>query len=77
MSAEQNVSSRLPRIDIRGNVIDNTIHVTKCGECGMGLVDAAEWHPWDACVVFSKTYDSREVWRMLSRRLVAGKGPGS
>lgn len=75
MGEAQNVSSRLPRIDIRGNVIDNRIHVTRCAECGMGCVDAAEWHPWEACEVFKRTHDSREVWRMLSRRLVAGEGP--
>jgi uncharacterized OB-fold protein len=53
------------RYDFDGNLLHEKIHVTKCGSCGMGLVSAREYHPFEACEEFERTHDSRKVWRML------------
>ena len=55
------------RIDIHGRPLDTTVQTERCGECGMGTVSLAEFHPWRACEVYKETHDSREVWRALYR----------
>ena len=56
------------RFTINGERIISPIHVTNCGECGMGTCSEAEYHPYSACVTFKRTHDSREVWRELRRK---------
>lgn len=53
------------RFDLNGYELRDIIHVTTCGECGMGLVSAAEFHPWAACEEFKRSHDSSAVWRTL------------
>lgn len=65
------------RID--GTVIKNTIQertqYEKCHDCGMGLCDPQEWHPWAACVGFKETHDSRDVWERLNEIAKEGGAP--
>jgi hypothetical protein len=60
------------RITFDGATIENTIQDEKCWSCGMGLCAPREWHPHEACEVFRRTHDSREVWRALWRSLKTG-----
>jgi len=59
------------RITIRGGLIRNRIQHDRCADCGMGLCDPLEYHPYLACEVFKRTHDSREVWRALRRGAVS------
>jgi len=57
-----NASTKPRRFDLHGYPLHEVIHVTKCAECGMGLVSGAEFHPWRACEVFKETHNSDRVW---------------
>lgn len=53
------------RYDIYGNELTEKVQTTKCFDCGMGLVHAAEFHPYEACEEFKATHDSRKVWKRI------------
>lgn len=53
------------RFDLRGYRLNEVIHITKCEDCGMGLVSGREFHPYRACEVFKETHDSDRVWEAL------------
>lgn len=60
-----------PRLTMNGGIIRNTIQHDRCADCGMGLCDPREYHPFAACEAFRRTRDSREVWREIYRRIRA------
>jgi hypothetical protein len=53
------------RYSIHGHRLTGRVFETKCHECGMPTISADEFHPWEACVTFKRTHDSREVERAL------------
>lgn len=53
----------IERIDIHGRRITDTVFRTRCEECGMGLISAAEFHPYEACEIYKATKDSSKTWR--------------
>lgn len=53
------------RYDIHGNKYESAILTTECADCRMPTVDAAEFHPYEACEVYKHTGDSREVWKAI------------
>lgn len=55
----------MKRYDIHGNELTGKIHTSKCFDCGMGTVGAAEFHPYEACEEFKRSHDSRKVWRAI------------
>lgn len=58
-------AATVERYRIDGTPITNVIQHDKCFECGMGLCDPREYHPWEACEEFKRSHDSRKVWRLL------------
>lgn len=60
------------RWEIDGAAISNTIQGDKCHGCGMGLCSPREWHPQVACETFTRTRDSRAVWRALLHAVKVG-----
>ena len=52
----------MERYDIRGNKLTGSIFESKCGECGMPTLSEAEFHPYEACKIYKRTHDSRDVW---------------
>ncbi len=62
------------RFDMHGYPLRDVIHITTCGDCGMGLVSHIEFHPYRACEVFKETHDSDRVWEALMPLL---ESPGS
>jgi len=63
------------RLRIDGTPIKNVIQHDRCGDCGMGLCDPMEWHPYEACVNFKQTHDSGQVWALLHNRAKFGEKP--
>ncbi len=63
------------RVRIDGTPITNVIQDDKCFDCGMGLCDPREWHPYVACEVFRRTHDSRKVWSALRDLAETGGAP--
>lgn len=55
----------MTRYDIHGNELSQVLLVTRCYDCGMGLVHASEFHPYRACEMFKATHDSRAVWTAI------------
>lgn len=54
------------RYDLNGNPLPRPhILTTRCEECHMPLTAYAEFHPYEACVEFKRTHDSRTVLAML------------
>ncbi len=69
------VVAGLLRFTFDGRELPRLTEESRCGSCGMTTWDGAEWHPYEACEVYERTHDSREVWRALQRRIVAGDAP--
>lgn len=55
----------MKRYSIHGDQYQSSIQTSRCAECGMGTIDANEFHPWEACEEFKRTHDSREVWKAI------------
>ena len=63
------------RVTFDGHDIGNVIQTEKCFECGMGLCDPQEWHPYSACETFKRTHDGQKVWEALRARIAEGDAP--
>ena len=55
----------MKRYDIRGRELADVDDNTQCFDCGMGLLHASEFHPYEACEEFKATHDSRKVWARI------------
>jgi hypothetical protein len=59
----------MKRYDPNGNQIATSpLEMTECDECGMPVY-GMEFHPYEACEVYKRTHDSREVWKALMPRI--------
>lgn len=69
----------MTRYSIHGHRLTGRVFTSKCGDCGMDTISEDEFHPYEACEVFKRTHDSREVEKALAplfreRILLPAKG---
>lgn len=57
----------MTRRSIDGGWIYGNHFSSKCEECGMPTLGLQEFHPYEACVEFKRTHDSRTVEPLLER----------
>ena len=53
------------RVDLNGRPLANKVMDTRCAECGMGTVSAAEFHPFRACELYRESHNSETVWAAM------------
>lgn len=63
------------RLDIYGRETEGKEFTARCYDCGMPLLDVAEYHPIAACKAYRRSHDSRDVWR--DGKFVAQAGSSS
>ena len=62
------------RVDLDGGPLANRIMDTRCADCGMGTVSAAEFHPYRACELYRQHHDSEKVWATMEAEGIVPKG---